>query len=178
MEMREGYASDLFNRNDNKEQVMNTYRNCALAAIIVVALLQGCSQAPDPNKVRADVAKAQADGQKLIVDAQAKMDKVMAENNKNVVNTQADASTSNNAQATDDANMAKVRTQAANQLADAQYDVDKARAEAAYKVADANCGAQTGDAAKSCHDSAKATYDSSVAAAKAKNDDAHQKNGT
>jgi hypothetical protein len=155
---------------------MNTLRNLSLAVVIAGALLQGCSQAPDLNKVRADVAKAQAEGQKLIIDAQANMDKVMAENNKNVVGTQADASTSNSAPATDDANIAKAKKDAANKLADAQYDVDKARAEAAYKVADANCEAQTGDAGKSCKENAKATYDSSVAAAKAKNTDAHQKN--
>src|SRR3569832_588419 len=64
------------------------YRNLSylIAGILCAGVLQGCNQNQvDPAKVQADVTKAQADGQKMIVDAQAKLDKVVAANNKDIV---------------------------------------------------------------------------------------------
>ena len=50
--------------------------NCIrfIITLAAAALLQACNQGPDPAKVQGDVIKAQADGQKMIVDAQAKLD--------------------------------------------------------------------------------------------------------
>ncbi len=59
--------------------------------LLIAASLGACSQGPDPAKVQADITKAQADGQKMVVDAQAKLDQVNAANNKDVVVAQADA---------------------------------------------------------------------------------------
>jgi len=63
-----------------------------LVATLVAALgLQACAKQVDQAKVEADVQKAQAEGQKKIVDAQAKLEQVNAENNKDIVSAQADA---------------------------------------------------------------------------------------
>ena len=150
-----------------------------VALVIATGLLQGCNQQPETaGKVQADVAKAEADGQKKIIDAQAKLDQVVAQNNKNLVGAQADAQkdAANNpsapAQAAD-ADISKARTEAEIKVADAQYDVDKAKAVAAKQVAEARCQALVGDANKECMSRAKADYESATAAAKAKNDAAH-----
>jgi hypothetical protein len=150
-----------------------------VALVAATVLLQGCNQQADTAaKVQADVAKAEADGQKQIIDAQAKLDQVVAQNNKNVVGVQADAQkdAANDANAPAPAasdDVAKARNDAEIKVADAQYDVDKAKAAAAKQVAEARCQALAGDANKSCMSSAKADYESATATAKAKNDAAH-----
>jgi hypothetical protein len=150
-----------------------------VALVFTTGLLQGCNQQTDTaGKVQADVAKAEADGQKQIIDAQAKLDQVVAQNNKNLVGVQADAQkdAANNpgapAQAAG-ADIAKARNEAEIKVADAQYDVDKAKAAAAKQVAEARCQALVGDANKECTSRAKADYESATATAKSKNDAAH-----
>jgi hypothetical protein len=158
---------------------MRKHANILFALAFATAMLQGCNQQADnAAKVQADVAKAEADGQKKIIDAQAKLDQVVAQNNKNLVGTQADAqkdaSSNPNAPPPEaNADIAKARSDAEVKVADAQYDVDKAKAEAAKQVADARCESQAGDANKQCQAAAKADYDAAVAAAKAKNDTVH-----
>ncbi|GAC1412819.1 MAG: hypothetical protein NVSMB6_14720 [Burkholderiaceae bacterium] len=154
-------------------------QNKSLVALVCAAmLLQGCNQQVDTAKVQADVAKAEADGQKKIIDAQAKLDQVVAQNNKDLVGVQTEAqkdatNNPNASTAAASADLAKARASAEIKVADAQYDVDKAKAEAAEKVAETRCGLQVGDANKACVSSAKASYDSAVAAAKSKSDAAH-----
>jgi len=159
---------------------MRKHANILVALAFATAMLQGCNQQQPDNaaKVQADVAKAEADGQKKIIDAQAKLDQVVAQNNKSVVGSQADAqkdaSTNPNAPPpADNADVVKARSEAEVKVADAQYDVDKAKAEAAKQVADARCESQAGDANKQCLATAKADYDSAVAAAKTKKDAVH-----
>jgi len=168
--------------------------NLTTLVFVITALLQGCNQQTDsPAKVQADnaqadrvqadkvqagIAIAEADGQKKIIDAQAKLDQVVAQNNKDLVGAQTDAQkdATNNPNAptpAGSAEVAKAHTNAEISVADTQYDVDKAKAEAAEQVAEARCAAQVGDANKTCVSSAKASRDSAVAAAKAKNDAAH-----
>jgi hypothetical protein len=63
-----------------------------LAGCIAGLGLQGCNNnAADPAKVEAEVQKAQAEGEKKIVEAQAKFEQVAAENKKDVIVAQADA---------------------------------------------------------------------------------------
>lgn len=152
-------------------------------------VLAACTQAPDQAQVQRDVEKAQAEGQKKVADAKAKLDQVNAENRKEIVETRVDAAsdaaksanatpaqnaepgTPANASANND--IANAQDKAAKKAADAQYGVDKASAEARYDVAVARCKAQIGSAEKSCKDSAKNTYDSEIKQAKAK-DNANQ----
>jgi hypothetical protein len=138
-----------------------------VAAVLSTAALSGCNRGPDPDKVREDVAKAQADGQKKVADAQAKVDKANAEAQKDAIVDNANGQANGAPDTPPNGDRKKI--------ADAQYDLDKARAEAAYGVANANCEAQTGDAKKACQDQAKAQYDSAIAAAKQKNDAASQR---
>jgi hypothetical protein len=63
-----------------------------LAGCIAGLGLQACNNsAADPAKVEVEVQKAQAEGEKKIVEAQAKLEQVAAENKKDVVVAQADA---------------------------------------------------------------------------------------
>src|SRR6478735_5277737 len=63
-----------------------------LAVCIAGLGLQACNNnAADPAKVEVEVQKAQAEGEKKIVEAQAKLEQVAAENKKDVVVAQADA---------------------------------------------------------------------------------------
>ena len=170
---------------------MHTQTKYLVAAVIAMVSLQGCNQQTDSpaktqadkaqadkvraEKVQADVAKAEADGQKKIIDAQAKLDQVVAQNNKDMVGAQTDAqkdATANpNAPAPEaSADVAKAHVNAETSVAGAQYDVDKAKAEAAEQVAKTRCEAQAGDANKACISSATASYDSALAVAKAKDD--------
>jgi hypothetical protein len=158
---------------------MRNHTNVLVAIAFAAAMLQGCNQQADSAaKVQADVAKAEADGQKKVIDAQAKLDQVVAQNNKDLVGTQADeqkdASTNPNAPPPEgSADVAKARSDADVKVADGQYGVDKAKAEAAKQVADARCESQAGDANKQCLAATKSDYDAAVSAAKAKNDAAH-----
>jgi hypothetical protein len=123
-----------------------------------------------------------------IADAQAKLQQVTAENRKDIVDARVDNSapatngttpstTAEPGTAANTANkdVADAQQKAAKKTADAQYDVDKASAEAKYDVSVARCKGQTGDAAKSCKDNAKSTYDSEINQAKAKNNSANQR---
>ncbi|HXR63738.1 MAG TPA: hypothetical protein VN720_09395 [Rudaea sp.] len=159
--------------------LMRKHANVLVAVAFAAAMLQGCNQQADTAaKVQADVSKAEADGQKKVIDAQAKLDQVVAQNNKDLVGTQADAqkdasSDPNAPPPAASADVAKARSDAEVKVADGQYGVDKAKAEAVKEVADARCESQAGDANKQCLAAAKADYDSAVAAAKAKNDEVH-----
>jgi hypothetical protein len=71
---------------------MRKHANILVALAFATAMLQGCNHRQTARqRFTADVAKAEADGQKKIIDAQAKLDQVVAQNNKNLVGTQADA---------------------------------------------------------------------------------------
>jgi PBP1b-binding outer membrane lipoprotein LpoB len=158
---------------------MHQQSKSLVSLVFVAVLLQGCNdQQVDPAKVQADVTKAEAAGQKNIIDAQAKLDQVVAQNNKDLAGVQADAqkdaaNNPNTATPAASADIAKARANGEIKVADAQFDVDKAKAEGEEKVAEARCETQVGDANKTCKSNAKATYDSAVAAAKAKNDAEH-----
>ena len=156
--------------------MQNQYQS--LIAIAFAMLLQACSQQVDTAKVEANVTKAEADGQKKIIDAQAKLDQVVAQSNKELISMQADAKNdaANNPNAATPAvgaDMTKARTNAEIKIAGAQYDVDTAKAKAAEEVAEARCELQLGDANKACVASAKASYESAEATAKAKRDAPH-----
>lgn len=144
--------------------------------VLATALLQGCNQQTDnAAKVQADIAKAEADGQKQIIDAQAKLDQVVAQNNKTLVGVRADAqkdAADKPAEAAD-ADIVKARSEAEIKVADAQYEVDKAKAAAARQVAEARCEALALDAKNDCMSRAKTDYASATATAKAKNDAVH-----
>jgi hypothetical protein len=178
----EGYCP-AYKEMDMKERLLVTLG--ATAALV----LAGCTQAPDQAQVQRDVEKAQAEGQKKVADAQAKLDQVNAENRKDIVETRVDASAPANnpnttpsataepgtpANASANKDVANAQDKAAKKAADAQYDVDKARAEAQYDVAVARCKAQTGSSEKSCKDSAKNAYDQQINQAKAKDNSANQ----
>lgn len=157
---------------------MNHRCTSFIAVLAAAASLGACNRSPDPATVQADITKAQAAGQKTVVDAQANLDKVNAANAKDVINTQVDARASaadNQAQQSPSAqDVNEVRMRANVKTADAQYDLDKARAEATMNVAKAKCEAQTGSSADACNAAAKSQYDAAVAQAKAQNDIAHK----
>lgn len=148
-----------------------------VAGALSLMLLQGCNQQVDLAKVQADVTKAQAAGEKLVVDSQAKLDQMVAATNKDIVGSYADApkeaDTNPNASspAANDA-VAKARQHATIMVADTQLEVDKAKAEGPYNVAVAQCDSQLDDANKMCESQAKATYDQAVATAMAKHEEA------
>lgn len=159
---------------------MRNHRISFIALLAGATLLQACDRTPDQTKVQGDVAKAQAEGQKLIVDAQAKLDQVAAKNNQEVVNAQVDARAENekNQPVTPpaDNDVTKARKEASDNMADAQFNLDKAKSEAAYNVAKVQCEAQTGDAEKACVDGANARKEAAIADAKAKADATHRRN--
>jgi hypothetical protein len=147
-----------------------------LLSVAIATALQGCERGPNLAKVQANVLRAQVEGQKMVVDAQANLDKLNAQNTSDMVDAQIDthgelANTS--APVGDDAG--KVRLAAGDKVADAQYDVEKAKAEAGYNIASAQCGAQVGDIGKACKETAKASYDFAIATAKTKNDVIHRR---
>lgn len=175
-----------------------------IAACIAGFGLQACSSsAVDPAKVEADVQKAQAEGEKKVVDAKAKLEQVNAENNRTVVDAQADArldaaKADDGAKATDaakktdaaskadagaallppaaDPNVAKARVAALEKAADAEFGLDKAKAEATHAVTMARCGGQSSTNMQTvCKDGAQKALDSAVAAAKARNDAARRR---
>ncbi|HET8940897.1 MAG TPA: hypothetical protein VFN13_02810 [Rudaea sp.] len=175
-------------------------RHCPIifaTAFAVAVSLQGCKQRPDPAKVQADIIKAQANGQKAIADARANMDKVIAQNRKDLVDARVDAQmdhasgdeTARNRQSPAanlenpsavaspvSAAVARARKGATDSTADAQYELDKAKAEADYNVALARCESRVGTALDACKETAKSRYDSDITAARHRNDSAHQPN--
>ncbi|HZX92827.1 MAG TPA: hypothetical protein VFE67_19485 [Rudaea sp.] len=176
-------------------------------AVCVAGLgLQACNNSTaDPAQMEADVQKAKAEGEKKIVEAQAKLEQVAAENKKDVVVAQADAriDAANDlaAKAGDsakkneagkpgakkpeageptpppaDENIAKARVTAMQKVADAQYGVDKAKAEATYGVTLARCKGQSSESMQTiCRDGAQKTLASAVASAKARSDAARRR---
>jgi hypothetical protein len=143
-----------------------------IVSLVVTALLLACSQNMDPLKVKGDVTKAQADGDKMIMDAQANLDLVNAQNNSDVVDAlvRARALDPRNAStaATNNADAHRLRTEAKKKMADAIYGVDKAKAQASYNEAKAQCEAHAGAASNSCRNDATANFDSEMASAKAR----------
>src|SRR5471030_783402 len=121
------------NHGRPKETVIMNNGTSFIITLAASALLQACNQSPDPAKVQGDVTKAQADGQKMIVDAQAKLDQVNAQANKEVVNAQVDANAANAANATNppppataaDNDVAKARKDANEDVVDAQFNLEK-----------------------------------------------------
>jgi hypothetical protein len=143
---------------------MKTHNACLSVFVAVTAITVGaCDRAPDPAKVSENVARAQAAGQKRVADAQQRLDQVTRDIA--AVPASDTAASRENAAAND-------------KIADARYGVDKAQAEANYDVARAQCGGQAGEAQKTCEDSARAAYDSSLAAAKAKNEQARKRSAS
>jgi hypothetical protein len=168
---------------DEESRMKNLNRNL-FGCLCLSLALQGCSSSPDPAKVAGDIAKAQADGQKLIADARANYEKVVAANNKNVVDAQVDtknapaqsmepassATPGGTSMAPASSDVANARNEASNKIAEAQFAFDKATAEAQRNVALAQCESQTGNAQKACNETAKAKYDADVASAKSRHD--------
>ena len=165
-----------------------------IAAVAAGALLQGCSHAPDPAKVKADVAKAQAEGRKTIADAQANLDKVNAQNNEDIVDAKVDArsDTANGAPA-NDADTPTSSSAPSAPVPPASEAVAKARTEAIQLLTPGTTWTRQKPkppttwhwrAAKrrpatlieACKKSAKDKYDVDVAAAKFRNDAAYQAN--
>jgi hypothetical protein len=148
-----------------------------IVALVATALLLACSQNIGPVKVQRDVTKAQADGEKTVMDAQAYLDLVNSQYNSDVVNARvrARAHDPRNAStaATNNADARRLRTEAKRKMADAQYGVDKAKAEASYNVAKAQCEAHAGAVSNSCRDDATASYDSEMASAKSRREAVH-----
>jgi hypothetical protein len=156
---------------------MDTRHAGFIVALGATALLLACSQNVG-FKVQRDVAKAQADGDKMVVDAQAYLELVNAQYNSDVVDARvrARAYDPRNAStaATNNSDARRLRAEAKKQMADAMYGVDKAKAEASYSVAKAQCEAHAGAASNSCRVDATANYDSEMAAAKARKDGTHR----
>jgi hypothetical protein len=176
-------------------------------AVCVAGLgLQACNNSTaDPAQVEAGVQKAKAEGEKKIVEAQAKLEQVAAENKKDVVVAQVDAridaASDSAAKAGDsakkaeagkpvaknpeagepaappaDENVARARVAAMQKVADAQYGVDKAKAEATYGVTLARCKGQSSESMQTiCRDGAQKTLASAVASAKARSDAARRR---
>ena len=148
---------------------MRNYRQIFAAALIAsVVLASGCG--PDPAKVAADIAKAEAEAQKKVADAKADFDKVSAESRKDVDVAQADTNEAAAKARPSPADVPKAEADARKKLDQAQYKYDVATYDANLMVAKAKCGGMVGDAKKSCEDAAQAKYDADVAAAKARLD--------
>ena len=141
-----------------------------IAAAIMALATQGCSeQGADPATVRADVAKAQAQGDEKIATAQEALEHVKVIANATPVNPDSNSATTSAPLANADTpGAAMTAVDPAKRLADAQYDVEKAKAEQTYNVALARCENRVGDANKACRDLAKSLYDSALDAAKSK----------
>jgi hypothetical protein len=145
-----------------------------IVAVVGTTLLLACSQNMDPLKVQRDVTRVQADGDKMVMDAQANLELVNAQNNSDVVDAlvRARAHDPRNAStaATNNADARRLRAEAKKKMADAIFGVDKAKAQASYNVAKVQCEAHAGAASNSCGNDATANFDSEMAAAKARRD--------
>jgi hypothetical protein len=118
---------------------------CALLASAVLGL-SACNKAEAPEKVQADVAKAQSDAAEQNAKADQKVKEVEAQS----VKDRADA-------------VAKVADKSVGAVVDSAV----TQAEGDTKVALAKCEALEGDAQKACKDAANAHLDSVKAKAKA-----------
>ena len=118
---------------------------CALLASALLSL-SACNKAESPDKVQADVAKAQSDAAAENVKAEEKVKQVEAE----AAKERADAE-------------AKATDKSVGAIADSAV----TQAEGETKVALAKCEALEGDAQKACKDKANAHLDAVRAKAKA-----------
>ena len=118
---------------------------CALLASALLGL-SACNKAEAPEKVQADVTKAQSDAAEQNAKADEKVKQVEAE----AVKDRADA-------------VAKVADKSVGAVVDSAV----TQAEGETKVALAKCEALEGDAQKSCKDAANAHLDTVKAKAKA-----------
>ena len=123
--------------------------SCALLASALLSL-SACNKAESPDKVQADVAKAQSDAAAENAKADEKVKQVEAE----AVKDRADA-------------VAKVADKSVGAVVDSAV----TQAEGETKVALAKCEALEGDAQKSCKDTANAHLDAVKAKAKAAKSD-------
>ena len=119
--------------------------SCAVLASALLGL-SACNKAESPDKVQADVAKAQSDAAAENVKAEEKVKQVEAEAAKD----RADAA-------------AKAADKSVGAIADSAV----TQAEGETKVALAKCEALEGDAQKACKDKANAHLDAVRAKAKA-----------
>jgi hypothetical protein len=119
--------------------------SCALLASALLGL-SACNKAESPDKVQADVAKAQSDA----AAANAKADEKVKQVEADAVKDRADA-------------VAKVADKSVGAVVDSAV----TEAEGQTKVALAKCEALEGDAQKSCKDTANAHLDAVKAKAKA-----------
>jgi hypothetical protein len=119
--------------------------SCALLASTLIGL-SACNKAEAPEKVQADVAKAQSDA----ADANAKADEKVKQVEADAAKDRADA-------------LAKVADKSVGAVVDSAV----TEAEGQTKVALAKCEAMEGDAQKSCKDNANAHLDAVKAKAKA-----------
>ena len=119
--------------------------SCALFASALLSL-SACNKAESPEKVQADVAKAQS----TAVEENAKADEKVKQVEAEAAKDRADA-------------LAKVADKSVGALADSAV----TQAEGDTKIALAKCQALEGDAQKSCKDEANAHLDAVRAKAKA-----------
>jgi hypothetical protein len=145
-----------------------------IVAVVATTLLSACSQNMDPVNVQGDVTTALADGDKMIMDAQANLELVSAQNNSDVVDAlvRARAYDPRNASsaATNNADARRLRAEAKRKMADATYGVDCAKAQASFNVAKAQCEARAGATSKSCGHEATGNFDSEMTSAKVRRD--------
>lgn len=142
----------------------------AITILTATVAVQGCSeQGADPAKVRADVAKAQAEGDEKIATAQEALERARTAANAAPMNPDSNSATTGTPSTGVDApGTTTAAIDPAKRVAGAEYDVEKAKAEQTYNVALARCEDRVGDANKSCRDLAKSLYDSALDAAKSK----------
>ena len=119
--------------------------SCALLASALLCL-PACNKAESPEKVQADVAKAESNA----VDENAKADEKVKQVEADVAKDRADA-------------LAKVADKSVGAIADSAV----TQADGETKIALAKCQALEGDAQKTCKDEASAHMDAVTAKAKA-----------
>ena len=119
--------------------------SCALLASALLCL-SACNKAESPEKVQADVAKAQSNA----VEENAKADEKVKQVEAEAAKDRADA-------------LAKVADKSVDAIADSAV----TQAEGETKIAQAKCQALEGDAQKTCKDEANAHMDAVRAKAKA-----------
>lgn len=138
-------------------------RTLSLLAALVFAACH--TQGNSPERIQADVTKAETEGQAKIADAEAKLAKVRQE----ASDAPVDANTDRNEKTPTAPPLTR-----AQKIADAEYEVEKAKAQQTYDVALARCGDRVGYAYRACKDQAASDFNAAMASAKAKNDEAHR----
>ncbi|MEO8803042.1 MAG: hypothetical protein ABI304_03510 [Rudaea sp.] len=149
---------------------MNRQIAGTIIALAAAALLQACNQAPDMAKVESNVAKARAEGQQQVIDAQAALRRLNDRINQHALDTQVSTRANDANKESVSAQVArharKMRHEATREMAYARYDVDNAKATASNNVAQAQCEAKIGAAEKSCRQNADALFNAAIATAK------------